>query len=345
MNAKWIGMVAGIVGCALAVRAGEKSNDPIRVSMDLTDGSRLIGTVEETSFRFVSAIGKIELPQSQIKSIQFNTDRETAAIRLRNNDQLSGVLDLRALYVQTLFGKVEVPLAQCRKIAFLGGGKDGGLVLHYTFDNDDEMFQERSGRGNNAYWVGDPLYEDGVKGRAACFRNKDTYFMSSAPELDMNGWNEMTVSLWVSMKGQTTYGHVINRGTLTTDKVGAFFLAVGNQYGKGSFGVQNDSGRPCPTVIAPGSLPLNRWCHLAGTYDGETMRYYVDGQLEKETRISDSPAAIAEGPGNKLVIGNVSTLPYINWSDMYFNGLVDEVRIYRRALSQEEIKQIGKSPK
>jgi hypothetical protein len=41
----------------------------------------------------------------------------------------------------------------------------------------------------------------------------------------------------------------------------------------------------------------------------------------------------------------MSRLPFINWSDMFFNGAVDEVRIYKRALSEDEIKQIGDLPK
>ena len=41
----------------------------------------------------------------------------------------------------------------------------------------------------------------------------------------------------------------------------------------------------------------------------------------------------------------MSRIPFINWTDMFFNGLVDEVRIYRRALSEEEIKQLGDVPR
>jgi hypothetical protein len=41
----------------------------------------------------------------------------------------------------------------------------------------------------------------------------------------------------------------------------------------------------------------------------------------------------------------MSRIPFISWSDMYFNGLVDEVRIYNRALGGEEIRQLGDLPK
>jgi hypothetical protein len=75
------------------------------------------------------------------------------------------------------------------------------------------------------------------------------------------------------------------------------------------------------------------------------MRYYVDGKLEKETRLAATTTPIWDGPDTKLVIGNMSRLPFINWSDMFFSGAVDEVRIYKRALSEDEIKQIGDLPK
>ncbi|MEI8373810.1 MAG: LamG domain-containing protein [Planctomycetota bacterium] len=339
---KYVLPTCGVLCLASFAYGGNpETGQAIRLSIELTEGSRLIGTTTEAPLHLITSFGKIALPPDQIRSIRFNENRETVAIQLLNNDQVSGVLNLRFLDVQTLFGKVEVPLAECRSITFMPGKADSGLVLHYTFDDDNEKVRDQSGRGNDGYWVGTPVYEAGVKGKAARFRSKDTYLVASAPELNMNGWNEMTVSLWVSVTGHTLYGHVINRGPLSTDKPGAFELAIGHGYGKGVFAVQNSPTKPCPTVAAvPGNLPLNRWCHLVGTYDGEMLRYYVDGKLEKETRLSASHAPILDGPDTKLVIGNMSRLPFINWSDMFINGLVDEVKIYNRALREEEIKQM-----
>ncbi len=337
-------IAAIVVGLTFASRAGETSNESIRISMDLADGSRLRGTTTITSIRLVSALGKLEVPLEQIRSIQFNPDRETAAVRLVNNDLLSGVLDLPRFPLQTLFGKAEVPLSQCRSLAFWKGGGDNGLVLHYTFDEDTENVSDQSGLAHNGYWVGTPVYEAGVKGKAARFSSKNTYLVTPSPELNMKGWSAMTVSLWVKAASHTTYGHVINRGPLNTDKQGAFDLGIGQGYKKGIFAVQNNSDKPCPTVIAGSdNLPLNRWCHLAGTYDGETLRYYVDGTLEKETRLATSPTPVWDSSDTKMVIGNMSRLPFINWNDMFFNGWVDEVLIYNRALSEDEIKRLGEA--
>lgn len=346
MKAKWLRIAAAAIVCAGAAWAGEDSNEAVRVAVDLVDGSRLVGTTTAMSFRLVSPLGKIELPVGQIRSVLFNPDHETASVRLVNGDLLSGVLDLPALPLQALFGKVDVPLRHCRRMTFWRGRGDVGLVLHYTFDEDSEKVQDRSGLGHDGYWVGAPAYDTGVKGKAARFRSRETYVVAPSPELNMNGWSGMTVSLWVNAAGHTTYGHVINRGPLTTDKQGAFELGIGQGYKKGILVVQNNPATPCPTVIAGAeNLPLNRWCHLAGTYDGEILRYYVDGKLEKETRIASSPTPVWDSPDTKLVIGNMSRLPFINWYDMFFNGLVDEVRIYSRALSEEKIRQVADLPK
>ena len=77
----------------------------------------------------------------------------------------------------------------------------------------------------------------------------------------------------------------------------------------------------------PASLPLDTWTHLAATYDGATLRLYVDGSLAGSVAAT---GAIATSAGALRIGGN--TL----WGE-YFQGLIDEVRVYNRALSQAEL--------
>jgi hypothetical protein len=81
----------------------------------------------------------------------------------------------------------------------------------------------------------------------------------------------------------------------------------------------------------------NRWHHVAATFDGRMVHCYVDG-VEKSHRAGKA------GPVNKcgwdLCIGN-SVVDY-GWGElMAFDGLIDEVRIYNRALSTDEIKALA----
>jgi hypothetical protein len=77
----------------------------------------------------------------------------------------------------------------------------------------------------------------------------------------------------------------------------------------------------------PSVLPLNAWTHLAATYDGTTLRLYVNGALATSTSVG---GAIPVSTGVLRIGGNSI------WSE-WFKGLIDEVRVYNRALSQSEI--------
>jgi hypothetical protein len=74
-------------------------------------------------------------------------------------------------------------------------------------------------------------------------------------------------------------------------------------------------------------LALNAWSHLASTYDGSTLRLYVNGVLVSSTAAAGSLAASS----GVLRIGGNGVWP--EW----FAGLIDEVRVYNRALTAGEI--------
>jgi hypothetical protein len=96
------------------------------------------------------------------------------------------------------------------------------------------------------------------------------------------------------------------------------------------------SGRPSAHVFvggdrdvrgAAGSVPLNAWTHLAAVYGGGSLRLYVNGALASTLALSASMPASA----SPLRIGGNAVWP--EW----FAGLIDELRVYNRALTQPEI--------
>ena len=72
------------------------------------------------------------------------------------------------------------------------------------------------------------------------------------------------------------------------------------------------------------------WHHISGTYDGSTIRLYVDG-VEKASGSVSGPIQTSSTP---LYIGNK---PFSSYSGDFFKGIIDEVRIYNRALLHQEI--------
>jgi hypothetical protein len=79
-------------------------------------------------------------------------------------------------------------------------------------------------------------------------------------------------------------------------------------------------------VKSSSSIGANEWHHVVGTYDGETRRVYVDGVMEGSVY---SPGQLSPNTAD-LVIGGY---------DEPFDGVLDEVRIFNRALNSDEIKR------
>ena len=83
-----------------------------------------------------------------------------------------------------------------------------------------------------------------------------------------------------------------------------------------------------------GRLPLNAWSHLATTYDGATLRLYIDAA---PVAAAPLPGGLAGGPGT-LSLGGTGA-----WGE-YFAGLIDEVRVYDRALGPAELRRDRDTP-
>ena len=86
------------------------------------------------------------------------------------------------------------------------------------------------------------------------------------------------------------------------------------------------------SAIGTAALPLNTWTHLAVTFGAGTLRLYVNGVQVGTQAVSGTLRTSADA----LTIGGNGV-----WSE-WFAGLIDEVRIYNRALTQAEI-QAGMS--
>jgi hypothetical protein len=75
-------------------------------------------------------------------------------------------------------------------------------------------------------------------------------------------------------------------------------------------------------------LPLGTWSHVAVTYDGANQRLYVNG-VQVASRAQTGSMALGNGP---LRIGGNGS-----WATEFFQGLIDDVRVYNRALTATEI--------
>jgi len=198
----------------------------------------------------------------------------------------------------------------------------GNLLAWWSFDKGNDDFALDSSRCN-FHGVKDHFEAaEGVRGQG--FRCKGgTVSLAGDPLFFPR--TGITIELWAKTDraGQT------DRYFINTVQASDTGYRLGFAGGKVSFQVPVTAWSHSLTCQEP--LPPGKWAHIAATYDNETMRLYVDGQLKGELKRG---GAIRPSAG-KLVLGNYMGGHATAW----FDGVMDEVRLYDRALSAEEIRE------
>ena len=67
---------------------------------------------------------------------------------------------------------------------------------------------------------------------------------------------------------------------------------------------------------------------------------YLNGQLHREAEVRSNHLTIWDRAKHTLVIGNAATNSRMAWTDKYFDGLVDEVKVWNRSLSAKDIAEL-----
>ena len=188
----------------------------------------------------------------------------------------------------------------------------------YGFDEGSgTVVNDASGNGNNGTISGATWTTSGKYGNALTFNGTSALVtINNAPSLQLT--SGMTLEAWVY---PTTVSNVWRD---------VIYKGNDNYYVEGTSSNSSLPAMRC-TSGSPlyGTLPLtvNTWAHLAATYDGATMRLYVNG-VQVASRAQTGAIATSTNP---LQIGGDS------FYGQYFAGLIDEVRIYNQALSVAEI--------
>ena len=181
--------------------------------------------------------------------------------------------------------------------------------------------QDASGSGNNGTISGATRVAGRSGGRALSFDGvNDRVTVPDSASLDLT--NRMTLEAWVRPTALGTAWRTVAIKEQSTDLV--YGLYAGNDTGVPTTHFHNGGH----TMLAgTGGLPLDAWTHLASTYDGSTLRLYVNGTQVASRALSGSAAASSQA----LYIGGNAL-----WGE-YFQGVIDDVRVYSRALSAAEV--------
>ena len=214
------------------------------------------------------------------------------------------------------------------------------MVLYYSFDSDSGTnVTDSSGMGNHGYKTSAFANETGLIGQAARFTSSSTYIVVPSASLNMNGWTGFSVSVWAyPYSPLNNYSFVLARGMITNSTNGGFtFWTPGyGGYEGSAFSVLTNAatGDMAKLMNMPRSL-LNTWTHYVCTCTPTGMSYYINGALVAQQPLS--LAQLLDVSGSKMTIGTIAISPLNTWPDMFFRGKVDELRIYNRELTEDEV--------
>jgi fibronectin type 3 domain-containing protein len=197
-----------------------------------------------------------------------------------------------------------------------------GLVAAYSMNaGSGATLADATGKGHTGTISGATWSAAGKYGGALSFDGvNDWVTIADAADLDLT--TGMTLEAWVR---PTALGNSWRTVVFKESSSVAYSLYA-----------HDGSAAPVTEIVTGGAfrnargtaaLPLNAWSHLAATYDGAALRLYVNGALVRTLAVTGSmtvSTGVLRLGGNEI------------WSE-WFQGLIDEVRIYNRALTQAEI--------
>jgi len=196
-----------------------------------------------------------------------------------------------------------------------------GWVSYWTFneaDIEDKTVKDVFGE-NHGTIHGDPKQVEGKLGEALKFDGGDDCVEIQNPSnLDMT--DAITVTMWLKVPD---------------DNIRAFALSKNDNLNGFRFEVKPDlfwtleKGDVQKNIKS--SLPREEWCYLVGTFDGKESILYINGEQVGASLPAEGGLGNAE---KSLIIG-----AHRFSGDLPFNGTIDDVAIYKRALSEDEVQQ------
>ncbi len=205
-----------------------------------------------------------------------------------------------------------------------------GLVAYWSLDENAVTGKDVIDiiGGNDGSIVGNPKLVEGKIGSALEFSGaSDKIDIPGTDALAFNGKSELSAAAWINVMGHS--GSCCDPIVAQRD-VSSWALRYDNR----------NIGAELELIVSPGwvgdgdgfgiEVPdQEEWHYLVGVCTGDQLLMYLDGELGENGEIA-FPGAISSG-GTATTIGGAS--------DGYFMGIIDEVVIYDKALSEAEIKQ------
>jgi hypothetical protein len=316
------------------VRAAD-TNPPPRLTVELHDGSRVVGESVAKNFRFHSdLLGEIKLDVKSICSAEC-VSSNLVKLSTTNGDSLTVSFVDSEFAVNTGFGKVELPVDSVRRFSVTAGGAGGhlpGLVAMWSGEGNGN-----DSVGGNPMTPMDISYVEGKVGQAFGFNGAGQWVNCGNTSAGNFGAKDFTVAFWVKF-------NTVNTEQVVVEKYVETLGGSGEPSGWSMTKLSNNRFQfaGATSHVDFGYAVAGTWTYLVVTRNNGNVRCYVNGVLVGQlAALADLDSTASLKLGHR---GNPTDTPgSADPRQMYLNGALDEIAIYDRALSAEEIETICKN--
>jgi hypothetical protein len=200
---------------------------------------------------------------------------------------------------------------------------DPYLVGWWMFDEGSgTVAKDSSGKGNDGTLNGAPKWVGGQLGGALDFDGTDD-FVEIPHDLRLSITGAITIAAWTNMRTTSSDEMaIVSKGGWAANDLP--YELTETRGGVIYWQFYNDAGRDS---CSPNSPSAGEWHHIAATYDGKVFKCYIDGVLAEEWAYA---GAMPQNTAS-VTIGRRSR------GGTFFNGMIDDVRLYDRALTAGQI--------
>ncbi len=213
---------------------------------------------------------------------------------------------------------------------------DSALVAYFPFSGNTESLFDTVFNGtlqNGANFTSDRL---NIDGKAVGFDGTDDY-ISCEPDSSIIASNSFTISAWARMEGAgggtLSQNPIFQQRSDTETNSSAIVFCADDGNAETSFTVQGHGASP--DIVKHPKPADGAWHHYVGIVNEDSVKLFIDNQL-----VSSSPLTTGTDFTTDINYIDIGRHSYGSNNIGFFNGNIDEVRVYSRPLDQQEIETL-----
>jgi len=233
----------------------------------------------------------------------------------------------------------------CRKLTYLVSfvlvlvlvsNVSAGLIAHWEFDEGSgTIARDSSGNGYDGTLQGDPQWVAGMVGSGALSLDGTDGLVEVGHDASLSLTDTLTITAWVRVHNLSTYYFLVCKqpsGTARDNYPGNYEFRTEVNSGALQFGHQETEGEQYTFYTSDSPIAVEQWHHVAVTVTrGDLVEFYIDGVAAGSSEQSTNFGVLNDEP---VRIGGRKD------GYSFFNGILDDIRLYDRALSAIQIQKL-----